>query len=758
MSPLASSPAVLPRLVRLRRALAGLAPALPLLAVPALLASTSDEVAVPPRVPVLLAAVLVFAALAGRGGPRPRPWLDLPLAAVLGLAAGHILLAPGLPRAHDTITHLWGIAAVAREVAAGELLPRWVHGLGLGIPLLQFYGPGSFLAPLALSLAGAGPAAALSGGLAILGALAAISMYVAAARWTGDRRAALVAAAAYAFAPYRLLDSHYRAALGECAGLALLPLVFVFCLEAARQGGGRRLAAAAVTWALALVTHPLSALLAALGLLLWMGVEQLTSPGGEAAGLHSGRRPAPSLPGNSGSSAQRTGHHWPSLAGRALVRGLMRLAGVWALGAALAAFFVVPFAVELRNVEVAGVARGEQRQLFVAHGLAPRELWQRRLWSRLYLSEHAGTAAATSGEEMPFYLGLVLLSLAPLAALRRSPETAARHALPPAAAGGPPPRAPFGLLALLAVALALSLRPVAAAVSPVAPPLAVLQFPWRFLGLATFAAAAAAGFAAAHLLARWRHRRWLAALVPGALAALLILDAAPYTGAAEWLPPYAGLVRIRWPAGRPWHPEGRARLEPVAPPYPARVAGYFLPPPEPGAAVSLFCCAYPEYVTPAVRQAFFPPRDRSVLARAGVGLAAWETGPLERLRPRPYAFWRPAGGGRLRPRPAHRARGEITVALDGRPGTLVVLEQDYPGWRVWTPEGWRDIQPTRAGLLQTAAAAGQREARFRFGGTWDRTAGALLSAVTLVGLIAAHLRPDTGSSRRSAGRFARGER
>ena len=671
------SPAGAPRRQSPLGALERLSPVLPLLAVPLLLALTSGAVGVAPSLPVLGVAVVGCAILAGRGGALPRPWLDLPLAAALGLVAGHLLLAPGAPRAHDTLTHLWGVWAVAREVAAGELLPVWVHGLGLGMPLLQFYGPGSLLMPVSLALAGASPASALSWSLAGLGALAAAAMYVACARWTGDRRAALVAAVAYAFAPYRLLDSHYRAALGECAGMALLPLVFLFSREAARHGGRRRLAVAAGAWGLLIVTHPLSALMAALGVVAWIAVDSSAHPG-------SGRSP---------------------------LRGLARLAGSWMLGAALAGIFVVPMAVGLGRVEVARVARGAERQLFVAHGLEPRELWQRRLWSSLELSEPAGAAAAAKGAEMPFYFGIVLLSLVPLAR-----------------------RAPRGLLALLAVALALSLRPVAAALSLVAPPLAVLQFPWRFLGLATFAAAALAGHAAARLLAAWHGRRF-AAFVPGALAALLVLDAAPYTGAAEWLPPYRGLVRMRWPGGQPGHPEGPFGYEPVAAPYPDRVAGYFLPPTEPGAEVSLFCCAYPEYVTPAVRRAFFPPRDPDVLKRAGVGLAGWETGQMVRLDPLPYASWSSAGAS-SEERPTRRAGGEIAVELDGRPGLVVVREQHDPGWQAWTRDGWRDASANRDGLLHAAVLAGQREARFRFARTGPRLVGTLLSAAALLGVLA----------------------
>ena len=40
----------------------------------------------------------------------------------MGLAAGHLLLFPGIPRGHDTMHHLWGVWAVAREASAGSTL------------------------------------------------------------------------------------------------------------------------------------------------------------------------------------------------------------------------------------------------------------------------------------------------------------------------------------------------------------------------------------------------------------------------------------------------------------------------------------------------------------------------------------------------------------------------------------------------------------------------------------------------------------
>lgn len=647
--------------------------ALPVLAVPLLLATTSGETAIAPRTIVLLAAALLFAVLAGTGGGRPRPWLDLPLSAVLGLAAGHLLFAPGMPRGHDTMHHLWGVWAVAREARAGAPAALWLHGLGLGMPVLQFYGPGAFYATLPLSLAGMAPMEVVKAGFLGFGALAAMTMYTAVTRWTGDRRSGLVAAAAYAFAPYRLLDTQYRGAFGECAALALLPLVFLFGMEAVREGGRRRMAIAAVPAALLIVTHPISALMSAVGLGLWT--------------LSDVRR-------------------LPAIA----VRNL----GVWLLGAALAGFFVVPFVAGVRNLEVGRIAQGSQREYLYLHGLDLRDLLWRRPWNGLHVSSPAGDPAEGTVEEMPFYFGLGLLSLLPLAA-------------------GLDRREAKGLPWMVLLGLVLSMGKLAAWISLAVPGLAAIQFPWRFLGLATFGAAAGAGFAAARLL---RFRRW-AVLVPGAIAGLLILDAAPFTGAADWLPAYEHFGWIHQPdpeCGRPW---GCWEHEPVAPPYPFRAAGLFLPPPDPETGTGLFCCAYPEYGTPAVRQAFTPIGNHGVLARAGVGLFVGPSSQtLARLPAAPYATW--LGKRRqVEPLRFERGGGRIRVELNGRPGTVLLLEQCFPGWQVLGEKGWLEVRPTRAGLLKARVVPGQRWLRFRFR-TWTgpRIAGWLLTGLASLAVVA----------------------
>jgi hypothetical protein len=300
---------------------------------------------------------------------------------------------------------------------------------------------------------------------------------------------------------------------------------------------------------------------------------------------------------------------------------------------------------------------------------------------------------------------------------------------------------PAAFLCMVLAALALTLGSLAAWISLAFPPLAAIQFPWRFLGLATCGAAAGAGFAAARLLDAWRGRRW-AVLVPGLLAGMLMLDAFPFTGAPDWLPSYRAFGWFHRPdpdCGKRW---GCWQHEPIVAPYPFRVAGLFLPPTRPATEVSIFCCSFREYATHLTHKTFSPAGAPSVLAKAGVTLFV---GParqqLTELRPRPYASWW-RSGDRIEPRKFHRAGGKITVELDGRPGTVIVLEQYFPGWQVLTEKGWRAARSSREGLLKAQVAPGQRQLRFRFQ-RWspDRIAGWLLTGLTSLALLALCLLP-----------------
>lgn len=639
----------------------------------AALAGGAARVAVPPSGAVLLLG-LVAGGLALRRR-RVRGWLPVAAAALLGVAAAHVHLLEGVPFGHDTVSHLWGSWAFAREVAGGDLHPRWLHQIGLGTPLLQFYGPLTYYALLPFAALGVGWPGVLAAGSTLFAAAAAVAMYHAVGAWVPDRRAALVAAAAYAFAPYRLLDASYRFALAETAAFALLPLVLLVSTRRARQA--RPMGALPAVAAAALVlTHPLSAMIALLGHLAWLAAE---------------------------AALERPG--W-----RPLLRRAVRLGGSWLLGGALAAFFVLPALAEMRFTSVGLYA---PREGLARHALAPGDLLRRTQWDALRV------------DGMPLYFGAVLLAVLVLAA-----------------AGGGGRRLPAGLLGLGAVGLLLPLHPFAGIAERLVPPLALLQFPWRLLTLATCAAAAAAAFVAARTL-----RRPSGAALAFALVGLLLVDAAPYTGAAEIVPPAAGVAALALRPGCTGAPCLGAFPLPVG--EGSRVAGVVVPPPGLAVEVGIACCVFLEYTIPEVQWAF----DRRDPGPAGAVLVAPPDGPPRRLAAAPLATWQPAPGAPAEPRAVRRGGGEIRVAHDGRPGVVVVREQAFPGWRVLGDGGWADVVPTASGLLQAAVGPGREEVRFRFTERrWDRAAGWGVSAVAALGLLASAWRAGGLSARAPARR------
>ncbi|MFL6194019.1 MAG: hypothetical protein ACJ75H_07600, partial [Thermoanaerobaculia bacterium] len=164
---------------------------------------------------------------------------------------------------------------------------------------------------------------------------------------------------------------------------------------------------------------------------------------------------------------------------------------------------------------------------------------------------------------------------------------------------------------------------------------------------------------------------------------------------------------------------------------------------------SYFCCAYPEFETPLAVAFSRPPRQLDVLARAGVGLFVRPGGNQElvRLPAAPYATWR-RGRGRIEPRAFTRSGGEIRVALDGRPGLVMVLEEYFPGWQVLMGKEWKEVRPTRTGLLRARVVAGQTEARFRFRRwTRPRIAGWTLTGLTALILLAGLIGPALSARR-----------
>lgn len=182
------------------------------------------------------------------------------LALLLSLFAVAPFMLPGyFWGANDARHHVYFLFEYDRLVQDGIWWPRWSpdFAFGYGYPFFNIYGPFShFLAELLLHFLGFSHVAAIKTvfGLSIVACAAA--MYAFGRAWLG-RGPGLIAAVAYVYAPYHLLNLYVRANLAESMAFVWLPL----CLLAVRQATLRRsfrwLAGAALSYAGLMLTSNL---------------------------------------------------------------------------------------------------------------------------------------------------------------------------------------------------------------------------------------------------------------------------------------------------------------------------------------------------------------------------------------------------------------------------------------------------------------------------------------------------------------------
>jgi len=449
--------------------------------------TTSGTPGVPPTALGLAALVaIVLAAAAWLSRETPSAVATALLLVALAAVAAQDSFRADLPRGHDVPAHAWAVYATWRAALDGDPFPRWTPYLGLGMPLLQFYGPLPWMVTWPAQALGATPGEALKVGVVLSQCLAAGSTYVG-CRWLRRSPAAsLVAAAALVLGPYRLLDLTFRFAYAEAFAMALLPALLAAAVLVAR--GERATGRLAVLGGLVLLCHPVTGLLLVPVSVIPLAVAWWSAPDRRAAA-------------------------------RSFVAAV-----ALALGATAA--WWVPMAAEQSFTtldQTASMGRSMGR-----HGAWPEELLLRRAWTGYDLRrQHRGDRSAQR-EAVPLYFGWGLVALSGLAlatrrrragerALRRSgPATAADRALWEGRAwvGG------------VLVGLMLAAKPTAYALDLI-PLSGRIQFPWRFLSPATACAALAASFAIDAWAPPGRRR---AALAVAALA-LLAFDAAPSLGA-----------------------------------------------------------------------------------------------------------------------------------------------------------------------------------------------------------------------------------
>lgn len=186
-----------------------------------------------------LGTYLEDAALYWRGFSRfitGRWWLRIPLIGMtlsaLLLVALHPLMFGTLPESPDGLLHLYRLVALDHAVSEGNIWPRYAPGLafGYGVPIFNFYAP-LYLYPFELlHQLGLSFVDSLLVGLGILTVVGALGAFLMGRMWvqrdpTTSLIAGLVAAVAYAYAPYTFYNMPRRMAIAEFVALAVLPWV-----------------------------------------------------------------------------------------------------------------------------------------------------------------------------------------------------------------------------------------------------------------------------------------------------------------------------------------------------------------------------------------------------------------------------------------------------------------------------------------------------------------------------------------------------
>jgi len=379
----------------------------------------------------------------------------------LSLAATAPILTDRMIRGHDAFEHVTRTAEYARAVSQGAWWPQWAPNLGHGYgePVFLFNPPLFYTVATIPTLAGLPVTTAINLACVFLIVVAGLGAYAWTARLFG-RAGALVAATAYVWSPYLLLDLYVRQALTELAAVCVLPWALWGLSRTCLLPGSQRLAQAAVAVGLLLLASTPATLVTAPALL------------GQVGALAIGRRPA------------------------SAVRGLAAVA----LGALMAAAFWVPAATERHLLRFDRLL--DNRPAYYNHFLEP--------WQLFSADWGYGQSLPGPADGMGFGLGWGNLLLAACAivllALGRARGLIRRQVW-------------FGvMLVVLGAALALEWS---APFWTLLPEIRYLQFPWRFLLLAALGCALLAGAPVA-LFTRERPR--LAAVLATLCIGLIVQD------------------------------------------------------------------------------------------------------------------------------------------------------------------------------------------------------------------------------------------
>jgi len=404
-----------------------------------------------------------------------KPAFKLTMLAVLGLMLATPLFKPAMLCGDDFQFHLINTIELDRMWSEGVWYPRWSPNVafGRGLPTFNFYPPLPRYLSTAMHRLGLPIRESVKATMVLALMLAGPAMYLFARSVYGER-AGMVAGVAFAFAPYLANDALQRLAVNETIALVMMPLVLLaferLNAPSARLPWGRVIVAALAAATLVL-THLLMAMMF-----------------------------APSIAGYWLLVWQQSDH-------RRAFTGRVALAIILALG--LSAFFWLPYLAEVGSVQMwrARVWELTGEPLYPLHLrslndiLLPTMLWPDYSVNNPILQRMLA-------------LPQVICALIAVVLVRRSPSRFTRAVT-----------ILFGLTLVISIFLIVHVsKPVWDLISP----LQMVQFPWRFLGPASLAAALLTGV----LWANVRFQKWATIVLDAVLIVVLMAWTLP------WLRPF----------------------------------------------------------------------------------------------------------------------------------------------------------------------------------------------------------------------------
>jgi hypothetical protein len=560
----------------------------------------------------------------------PYPWLVIAfcLFAVLPLVGPDYFF-----NAHDAPHSVFFLTEFDAAIRDGVWYPGWAtdQALGYGYPSLVFYSPLAYYVAEGFHLLGAGMVGAVKWTWVLATVGAGLAMY-AFARHVLGRRRGLLAAVVYVYVPYHLADIYVRADLREYCAFVWMPLALLAFHRLVEGVTARRIAAAGLAYGALWMTHNVTALVFTPVLACYV--------------LYLLLRGQPAPADGQAAEAGRAGPAWS--AWRPRLGGAAAALAAALLGLGLAAALLLPVLFERGFINQAQWVQAGYS--YAQHFVYPFQ----------FLSPFWGYGAAGPGpvDQMSFQIGAVPAILAMVALVGAFRKRGSERGL-----------ALFWGAAT--VLLLFLMMPIALPLWQAVPVAGLIQFPWRFLGLAAVALAMLAGLAVPRLEAPGPDGRVLV------LALVAVVASFVYT-----LPQYT--------------------------PVPATAEGPLL--------TIDFELQYPEMVGMTAWAEELPSTSPLVVQ--------YQTGaPLvtaQALAPGAAVEMIRAGG----------ASDELWVrSAQGTP--LQFYTYYYPGWRVWV-DGRREpdsaLRPEGSyGLLTVKIPAGKHRVLLRWGDTPLRAAGKALT-------------------------------